>query len=62
MQTHEEMRRKHVLIPQEMKDRGDRLEALMVEIKRQLEIIAARQLVQIQLMEEALPQEKMEIK
>lgn len=57
MQTHEEMRRKYVLIPQEMKDRGDRLEALMVEIKRQLEIIAARQLVQIQLMEEALPQE-----
>lgn len=51
-----------MLIPQEMKDRGDRLEALMVEIKRQLEIIAARQLVQIQLMEEALPQEKMEIK
>lgn len=55
MQTHDEMRRRHVLIPRDMQERADRLEATLVEIKRLLEVIAARQLVIIDLLEDPPP-------
>lgn len=38
-----------MIVPKEIAERGDRIETLLVDIKRLLEVIAARQLVQIEI-------------